>query len=115
MKLPEIFLDVTVESRFLCPTVGFEGLADVTLHIGRHRTRTVVVLVIALAGIDIYEVVLDGALYSSRHIVIHGRKANRHANWLILTEQRTTLTLHLWVAEVNTEDIQAILGFITGE
>ena len=99
----------------MCPTVGFEGLADITLYIGRHRTRTVVVLVIALAGLDIYEVVLDGSLHSSWHVVIDSGEPDWHANWLILTEQRTTFALHLWVAEVNTEDIQAILGFITGE
>ena len=34
-RLPEIFLDVTAEGGFLRPTVVFEGLANVALHIGR--------------------------------------------------------------------------------
>ena len=86
----------------MCPTIGFEGLANVALHIRRHRTRTVVVFVVAFAGIDIYEVVLDGALHSTRHIVIDRGKANRHTDGLVLTEQRTTFTLHLWIIQVDT-------------
>ena len=102
---PQIFLNVTVESGLLRPTVGFEGLADVTFHIGRHGSRAIMVFVVAFAGIDMDEVVLDGALHPSRHIVIHGRKANRHANGLVLAEQRTTFTLHLWIIQVDTVGI----------
>lgn len=35
VRLPKIFLDVTAEGGFLRPTVVFEGLANVALHIGR--------------------------------------------------------------------------------
>ena len=104
-RLPKIFLDVTAEDGFLRPTVVFEGLANVALHIWRHRTGAVVIFVVAFAGIDMDEVVLDGALHPSRHIVIHGRKANRHANGLVLAEQRTTFTLHLWIIQVDTVGI----------
>ena len=54
-----------MEGGGLRPTVGFEGLTNIALHIGCHRTRTVVIFVVAFAGIDMDEVVLDGALYSS--------------------------------------------------
>ena len=75
-----------MEGGLLCPAVVFESLADVAFHIGRHGTGAIVVFVVTFAGIDMDEVVLDGALYSSGHIIIHGRKANRHANGLILAE-----------------------------
>ena len=65
--LPQKLFDVVRELGLLCPTVGFEGLADVTFHIGRHGTGAVVVLVITLAGIDMDEVVLDGTLHRNRH------------------------------------------------
>ena len=105
VRLPKIFLDVTAEGGLLRPTIAFEGLANVAFHIRCHRTSAVVIFVVAFAGIDMDEVVLDGALHPSRHIVIHGRKANRHANGLVLAEQRTTFTLHLWIIQVDTVGI----------
>ena len=46
--LPQKLFDVARELGFLGPAVSFEGLADVTLHIGCHGTGAVVVLVIPL-------------------------------------------------------------------
>ena len=102
VRLPEIFLDVTAEGGFLCPTVVFEGLANVALHIWRHRTGAVVIFVVAFAGIDMDEVVLDSALHPPWHIVIDRGEANRHTDGLVLAEQRTTFTLHLWIIQVDT-------------
>ena len=101
-RLPKIFLDVTAEGGFLRPTVVFEGLANVALHIWRHRTDAVMVFVIAFAGIDVNEMVLDGALHPSWHIVIDRREANGHANGLVFTKQWATFTLHLWIIQVDT-------------
>ena len=101
-RLPEIFLDVTAEGGFLCPTIIFEGLANVALHIRRHRTGAVVIFVVAFAGINMDEVVLDGTLHPSWHVVIDSREANGHANGLVFTKQWATFTLHLWIIQVDT-------------
>ena len=105
IRLPEIFLDVTAEGGFLRPTVVFEGLANVALHIGCHRTGAIVIFVVALTGIDMNEVVLDSALHPPWHIVIDRGEANRHTDGLVLAEQRTTFTLHLWIIQVDTVGI----------
>ena len=78
--LPQKLFDVAGELGGLCPTVGFEGLTNIALHIGRHGTGAVVVLVIPLAGIDMDEVVLDGTLHPSWHVVIDGGEADGHAD-----------------------------------
>ena len=114
-KLPKIFFNVAVEVGLLRPAVGFESLADITLHIGRHGTRAVVVLVIAFAGIHMNEVVLDGTLHPSRHIIIDSKETDRHADGLILAKQRTILTLHLWIVQVDTIGINSVFGFVTGK
>ena len=100
--LPQKLLDVAGELGGLGPTVGFEGLADVTLHIGRHGTGAVVVLVIPLAGIDMDKVVLDGTLHPSWHVVIDGGEADGHADRFVFGKQRTALTLHLGIVQVDT-------------
>ena len=56
----------------MCPSEFFDGLADVALYIGCHWTGTVVILVVAFTGIDVDEVVLNGVLYMTGHIVING-------------------------------------------
>ena len=104
-RLPEIFLDVTAEGGFLCPTIIFEGLANVALHIRRHRTGAVVIFVVAFAGINMDEVVLDGTFHPSWHVVIDSREANGHANGLVFTKQWATFTLHLWIIQVDTVGI----------
>ena len=104
-----------MEGGLLGPAVGFEGLADVTLHIGRHGTGTVVVFVIPLAGIDMDEVVLDGTLYPSRHVVIDGGESDGHTDRLIFAKQGTAFTLHLGIVQVDTVGVKSVFGFITGE
>ena len=99
----------------LRPTVVFEGLADVTFHIGRHGTGAIVVLVVTLAGIDMDEVVLDGTLHSSWHIVIDRREIDGHTDGLVLAEQRTAFTLHLRIVQIDTVGVYPVFGFITGE
>ena len=114
-KLPQIFLDIAVEGGFLRPAVGFEGLTDITLHIWRHGTGAVVVLVIAFAGIDMDEVVLDGTLHTARHVIIDSEEPDGHADGFILAEQRTIFTLHLRIVQVDTICINSVFGFVTGK
>lgn len=73
------------------------------------------VLVVAFAGVDIDEVVLDGALNTSRHVVIDGGKTDRHADRLILAELWTVGALHLGIVEVDTVDVNPVCGFVTAE
>ena len=100
--LPQKFLDVAGELGFMRPAIVLEGLADVTLHIGRHGTGAVVVLVITLAGIDMDEVVLDGTLHPSWHVVIDGGESDGHTDGVVFGKQRTALTLHLGIVQVDT-------------
>ena len=104
-KLPKIFFNVAVEVGLLCPAVVFESLADVAFHIRRHGTSAIVVFVVALAGINMDEVVLDGTFHPSWHVVIDSREANGHANGLVFTKQWATFTLHLWIIQVDTVGI----------
>ena len=113
--LPQKLLDVAGELGFLRPAIVLEGLADVTLHIGRHGTGAVVVLVITLAGIDMDEVVLDGTLHPSWHVVIDGGEADGHADRFVFGKQRTALTLHLGIVQVDTVGVKSVLGLVTGE
>ena len=101
-RLPKIFLDVTAEDGFLRPTVVFEGLANVALHIWRHRTGAVVIFVVAFAGINVNEMVFNSTFHPPRHIVIDRRETNGHADGHIFSEQRATFTLHLWIIQVDT-------------
>lgn len=73
------------------------------------------VLVVALAGVDINKVVLDGTLHTAWHIVIDRRQLDRHADDLVFAKQGTTFTLHLRIAEIDTGDIETVLGLVTGE
>ena len=67
-----------MEGGLLRPAVGFEGLADVAFHIRCHGTGAIVVFVVALAGIDMDEVVLNGTLHTAWHIIIDSGDTNRH-------------------------------------
>ena len=113
--LPQVLFDVTAELGFFAPAVGLDGLADVTLYIGGEGTGTVVVLVVALAGIDVDKMVLDGALHTARHVVIDSGETNRHTDGLVLAELGTVLSLHLRILQVDTGDIDPVLGFVTGK
>lgn len=113
--LPQIFFDIAGEIGLLSPTVIYDGLADVTLYIGRQWTGAVMVLVVAFAGINIDEVVLDGTLYATGHIVIDGGESDGQTNGLIITVLWTIFSLHLGIKQVDASDIDSILGFITGK
>ena len=113
--LPQKLFDVAHEPWLLCPAKVLKDLADVTFDIGRHGAGAVVVLVVALAGVDIDEVVLDGALNTSRHVVIDGGKTGRHADGFILAELWTVGALHLGIVEVNAVDVNSVCGFVTAD
>ena len=107
--LPQEFFDVATEGGLLSPAVVFEGLTHVTLDIGRKGTSAVVVFVIALTGIDMNKVVLDGALDAAWHVVIDSRESDGHADGLIIAEPRTTFTLHLRIVKVHALNEHSVL------
>ena len=85
------------------------------LHVGCEGTGAVMILVIAFAGVDVDEVVLDGAFNPARHVVIDGGKAGRHAYGLVFAELRTIGTLHIGVVEVDAEDVYPVLWRVAAE
>ena len=87
--LPQKLFDIATKLGFLGPAVVLDDLADVTLHIGRHGPGAVVVLVVTLAGIDMDEMVLDGTLNTTWHIIIDGGEADGHADGVVFGKQRT--------------------------
>ena len=113
--LPQIILNKVEESGFLSPTVVFQSLTDIAFYVRGERAGAVVVFVVALAGVDINKVVLDGTLHTAWHVVIDRRQFDRHADDLVFAEQGTAFTLHLRIAKVDAGDIEALLGFVTGE
>ena len=104
-----------MEGGLLGPAVVFEGLADVALHIGREGTSAVVVFIVALAGIDMNKVVLDGALDAAWHVVIHGGESEGHADGLVIAEPRTTFALHLRISKVDALHEHSVLWRISTE
>ena len=104
-----------MEGRLLGPAVVFDGLADVAFYIGCHGAGAVVVFVVTLARIDMDEVVLDGTLNTTWHIIIDGGETDGHADRFVFGKQRTALTLHLGIVQVDTVGVKSILRFITGE
>ena len=113
--LPQVILNKVEESGFLSPTVVFQSLTDIAFYVRGERASAVVVFVVALAGVDINKVVLDGTLHTAWHVVIDRRQFDRHADDLVFAEQGTAFTLHLRIAKVDAGDIEALLGFVTGE
>ena len=113
--LPQILFDVVHEPWLFGPAKVLKDLADVTFDIGGHGAGAVVVLVIAFAGVNIDEMVLDGALNATRHVVIDGGEARRHTDGLILAELGTVGALHLGIVEVDTMDVNPVCGFVTAE
>ena len=85
----QILFHVVVEDGGLLPAGGEEGLADETLDVGGDGTATAMVLVVALAREETDEVVLDGPLHVTRHVVIDGGKSDGHADGLVVAEQGT--------------------------
>ena len=113
--LPQVILNILEESRPLSPAVVFQSLTDIAFYVRRERASAVVVLVVSLAGVDINKVVLDGTLHTAWHVVIDSRQLDGHADDLVFAEQGTAFTLHLRIAKVDAGDIEALLGFVTGE
>ena len=113
--LPQEFFDVATEGGLLVPAVVLEGLTDVALDIGREGTSAVVVFVIALTGIDMNKVVLDGALDAAWHVVIHGGESEGHADGLVIAEPRTTFALHLRISKVDALHEHSVLRRISTE
>ena len=73
------------------------------------------VFVIALTGIDMNKVVLDGALDAARHVVIDSRESDWHADGLVIAEPRTTFTLHLRIGKVDALNEHSVLRRISTE
>ena len=113
--LPQVFLDVFEKTGFACPAIRLEGLSDITLDVGSEGTGAVVVFVIAFAGVDVDEVVLDGFLYAGRHVVIDSVEADRHTDGLIIAVHRTVVTLHLRIVEVDAVGESAVFRNIGGK
>lgn len=108
--LPKVLLDVAVESGFLCPAEGEEGLADRGLDIGGDGTEGAVVLIVALAGVEADEVVLDGAGKAGGDVVVHLPEAEGHADGMVGAVVLTVGLLHLWVPQVDVCDDGVVLG-----
>ena len=113
--LPKILFYITFECWLFCPTVPFEGLSDVVFHIRSEGTGAVVVFVVALAGVDVDEMVLYGPLNTPRHVIIYGGEACRHADGLVIAEQRTIGTLRLGIVEVDAVDVNPVIRCVTAE
>ena len=84
--LPQEVFNIAAKLGLLGPAVVFDGLTDVALDIRCHGAGAVVVLVVTFAGINMDEMVLDGTLDTTRHIVVDGGEADRHTDGLILAE-----------------------------
>ena len=97
------------------PAVVLEDLADVTLDVGSQRAGAVVILIVALAGVDVDEVVLDGSLQTAWHVVIDGGEPLGHADGLVLAEQWTVFALHLRITEIDTGNVEAFCRLVVAE
>ena len=114
-RLPKKLFDITIESWLLDPAGIFDDLTDVLLHVGSHGADAIVVFVVALTGIDVDEVVLDGALDAAWHIIIDGGETGWHAYGFVFAEHGTVGTLHFGIVEVDTMDIDPVFWRVTAE
>ena len=73
------------------------------------------VLIVALAGVDGNEVMLDATLYATWHVVVDGGETAGHAYRFVVTVLGTVSTLHLRVVEVDGLHEEAVLGCVAGE
>ena len=110
--LPKILFDVTVEDRFCRPSESDECLADGFFYVGGDGTAAAVVDVVAFAGEDADESVLDGTLQVARHVVVHVREADGHTEWLVGTISGAVRALHLRVPEVDNRGDRSVLRHI---
>ena len=99
--LPQILFDIAVEGGFLCPAEGLEGLTDGGFDGGGDGALGAVVFVIALAGEEGDEVLLDGAGLAAGDVVVHVGEAKGHADGFIGTVLGAVLVLHLGVPEID--------------
>lgn len=100
MWLPQVILRVAIELQGVGPAVLLGGLADVLLVLWREGAIAAVVLVVALAIEMIDEVVLQCYLYAARHVVVHLRYAQRHADGFGTAIHWALLRLYQWVHKV---------------
>ena len=106
---PQIFFCVGVEDGFLLPAEGEESLADGLLYIGGDGAFAVVVFVVAFAGVDADEAVLDGALEMMGHVVVHLLESEGHAHGFVGAVLRAAFALHQWIPEVDGTDDRVVL------
>ena len=107
--LPQILLDIVVEGGFLFPVEGEEGLTDGGFDVGGDGALGAVVLVVAFAGEEGDEVLLDGAGLAAGDFVVHVGEAEGHADGLIGTVLGTVLALHLRVSEIDNGGDEVLL------
>lgn len=115
LRLPKELLDIAIEIGFFGPAVSLDGIADVLLHVGSHGTGAVVVFVVAFTGVDVDEMVLDGALNAAWHVIIDGGEFDGHTDWFVLAEHGTVRTLHRGVVEVDAKDVNPVIWRIFAE
>ena len=90
-------------------------MADGGFDVGGDGALAVVVLVVALAGEDGDEAVLDSALLTVGHVVVHLLEAEGHADGVVGAIPGTACLLHLRVAEVDGRDNGIVFGHIVLE
>lgn len=107
--LQQVFFDVGVEGRLLCPAVGEEGLENGGFDVGGDGAFGAVVFVVALAGKEADEAVLDGTLQMAGHVIVHLAEAEGHTDGFGRTILGTVGTLHPGVPEIDRRDKRIIL------
>ena len=113
--LPQVVLDVGVELQGLIPAEVAGGAAYVLLVVGQGGAVAAVVFVVALAVEVGDEVMLQCAFYTGRHVVIHVREAEGHADGLVVAVQWAGLCLCLWVVEVDAARKSALVREVVAE
>ncbi len=113
--LPKVLLDIVVEIGLFGPAVSLDGVADVLFHVGSHGTGAIMVFVVAFTGVDVDEMVLDGALDAAWHVIIDGGESDGHADRLVLAEHGTIRTLHRGVVEIDAKDVNPVIWRIFAE
>ena len=115
LRLPKVLFDIAIEIGFFGPAASLDGIADVLLHVGSHGAGAVVVFVVAFTGVDVDEMVFDGALDAAWHVIIDGGESDGHTNRFVVAEHGTVGTLHRGVVEVDAKDVKPVLWRIIAE
>ena len=100
ISLQKILFCVVVEGGLLLPAEGEEGLADDLLDVGGDGPAATMIVVIAPARKEVDEAVLDGALQTARHVVVHLLEAEGHADWFVGTVVGAVRFLSHWISEI---------------